>query len=44
MVQVGGRKFPYTKQGKKDATAYAKRTGKRISNKKRTPVKKKRAR
>ena len=30
MVQVGGRKFPYTKQGKKDATAYAKRTGKKL--------------
>ena len=44
MVQVGGRNFPYTKQGKKDATEYAKRTGQTVRQKKAKPVKKKRGR
>jgi len=36
MPKVGDRVFPYTKKGRADAKAYAKRTGKRIqkSNKK----------
>lgn len=29
MPMVGKKKFPYTKKGKADAKAYAKKTGKR---------------
>ena len=31
MPKVGNKKFPYTKKGKADAKAYAKRTGKKIN-------------
>jgi hypothetical protein len=31
MPQVGGKKFSYTKQGKKAAKKYAKKTGKHVS-------------
>ena len=44
MVQVGGRNFPYTRQGNKEAKAYAKRTGQTVRQKKSKPVKKKRGR
>ena len=30
MPQVGKKKYPYTKAGKKKAKAYAKKTGKKI--------------
>ena len=33
MPRVGGKKFSYTKAGKKAAKAYAKRTGKRMTKK-----------
>ncbi len=48
MPKVGGKKFSYTKKGKAAAKAYAKRTGKRITSKKKrngkTAVKRRTAR
>ena len=34
MPEVGGKKFSYSKKGKAEAKAYAKRTGKRIKKSK----------
>tara|TARA_R110000824_G_scaffold380149_1_gene572410 strand:- start:1078 stop:1218 length:141 start_codon:yes stop_codon:yes gene_type:complete len=39
MPKVGGKKFTYTKAGKAAAKKYAKRTGKRISSKKKNSSK-----
>ena len=33
MPKAGKKKFPYTEKGKKAAKKYAKRTGKKVSNK-----------
>lgn len=38
MPTVGKKKFPYTTAGKKQAAAYAKKTGKKVAKK---PAKKK---
>jgi hypothetical protein len=35
MPKVGNRHFSYTKAGKSAARAYAKKTGKKVTNKKR---------
>lgn len=42
MPRVGGKEFSYSKAGQKKAKEYAKRTGKRITNKNRKPVKRQR--
>ena len=34
MPRVGKKHFPYTKKGRAQAKAYAKRTGKKVSHKK----------
>jgi len=36
MPKVGGKKFSYTKKGKAAAKAYAKRTGKKMTKRKKT--------
>ena len=33
MPKVGGKKFPYTAKGKKEAEKYAKKTGKKMKKK-----------
>jgi|TARA_R110000824_G_scaffold370565_1_gene560188 hypothetical protein len=32
MPKVNGKEFPYTKEGMREAKAYAKKTGKKITN------------
>ena len=38
MPKVGKKKFPYTKKGKQAAKKYAKKTGRKVSNKRDLPV------
>ena len=42
MPKVGGRKFSYSKKGKAAAKAYAKRTGKKITKRKKSKKTKRR--
>ena len=40
MPKVGGRHFAYTKKGQKPAKSYAKKTGKKVTKKRKSKKKK----